>query len=237
MTRRVFFELIIQVNKAVFIPLKDDNPTYRFPYVTVFLIALNCVLFIYQIFSPEGINYLIYKMGTIPYELTHFTSLSSQRIPPVLTIPVSMFLHGSLLHLAGNMLYLWIFGNNVEDYLGPMKFTGFYLFSGLAASLLHIIFNGNSRVPMIGASGAIAGILGAYMLLYPRARVLTLVFLFFFIRIVPVPAAFVLGFWFLMQVLNVGIGGGVAWFAHIGGFLAGIVLLSWISGRKPKAWI
>ncbi|MFO7865716.1 MAG: rhomboid family intramembrane serine protease [Candidatus Aminicenantes bacterium] len=109
--------------------------------------------------------------------------------------------------------------------------------SGLAASLLHIIFNINSRAPMIGASGAIAGILGAYLILYPRARVLILVFLFFFIRIVHIPAAFILGFWFLLQLLNVGVGGGVAWFAHIGGFLAGMMLLGWISGKKPKAWM
>jgi membrane associated rhomboid family serine protease len=221
----------------MFIPLKDDNPTYRFPYVTVFLIAVNCALFIYQIMAPDGINYLVYRMGAVPYEITHFTSLSPLRISPPLTLLVSMFLHGSLLHLGGNMLYLWIFGNNVEDYLGPFKFAGFYLLSGLAASLLHIAFNSGSRIPMVGASGAIAGILGAYMILYPRARVLTLVFLFFFIRIVPIPAAFVLGFWFLMQLLNVGMGGGVAWFAHIGGFLAGMMLLSWISGKKPQTWV
>jgi membrane associated rhomboid family serine protease len=220
----------------MFIPLKDDNPTFRFPYVTVILIALNCGLFVYQVFSPEGINDLVVKMGAIPYEITHFTSLSPVRIPPHLTLFASMFLHGSLLHLGGNMLYLWIFGNNVEDYLGPVKFAGFYLLSGLAASSFHIIFNVNSRVPMIGASGAIAGILGAYMILFPRARILTFVFLFFFIRIVPIPAAFVLGFWFMMQILNIGIGGGVAWFAHIGGFLTGIILLSWISGRKPHVW-
>jgi len=149
-----------------------------------------------------------------------------------------MFLHGGIFHLLFNMLYLWIFGNNVEDFLGPVRFIFFYLLSGLGASFTHVIFNFNSQYPMIGASGAIAGILGAYLLLYPRARVLTLIFLFFFIRIVPIPAAVVLGLWFLLQVLNIGVGGGVAWFAHIGGFLVGIVLVKIITQkRKPKVWI
>jgi membrane associated rhomboid family serine protease len=130
------------------------------------------------------------------------------------------------------MLYLWIFGKNIEDYLGSLRFVIFYLLSGLGASLTHIIFNPNSQVPMIGASGAIAGVLGAYLVLYPRANVLTLVFLFFFIRIVPIPAAFVLGIWFFLQIMNVGMGGGVAWFAHIGGFLVGILLIKIFSGRS-----
>jgi membrane associated rhomboid family serine protease len=151
-----------------------------------------------------------------------------------------MFLHGSLFHLLGNMLYLWIFGNNVEDVLGPLRFLLFYIICGLAASLTHIAFHPLSRVPMIGASGAIAGVLGAYFLLFPGARVLTLVFLFFFIRIIPVPAGLVLGLWFIMQVLNVGLGGGVAWFAHIGGFVAGLVLaLPWIGRARRmgrRAW-
>jgi membrane associated rhomboid family serine protease len=136
------------------------------------------------------------------------------------------------------MLYLWIFGNNIEDFLGPARFILFYLLGGLGASFTHIIFNINSQYPMVGASGAIAGILGAYLILYPRARVLTLVFLFFFIRIVPIPAAVVLGLWFLLQVLNIGMGGGVAWFAHIGGFLVGILLIKiFTQKRKPKVWI
>ena len=149
-----------------------------------------------------------------------------------------MFLHGSVLHLFGNMLFLWIFGNNIEDFLGPFRFVLFYFLSGLGASLTHIIFNPNSQVPMIGASGAIAGVLGAYLILYPGARVLTLVFLFFFIRIMPIPASFFLVVWFLAQVLNVGIGGGVAWFAHIGGFLIGIALIVYSKRkRKKKVWI
>jgi len=222
----------------MFIPLKDENPTSRFPYVTIFFIGLNILIFFYQIFSPQGIQYYVYKMGAIPYEITHFKTLSFfPRISPPLSLITSMFLHGGLFHLFGNMLYLWIFGNNIEDFLGPFRFVLFYLLSGLGASLTHIIFNPNSQIPMIGASGAIAGVLGAYLILYPGARVLTLVFLFFFIRILPIPAAVILGLWFLAQVLNIGLGGGVAWFAHIGGFLIGIGLIKIYSKKKYKAWI
>ena len=233
----------------MFIPLKDENPTSRFPIVTVLFIALNVVIFFLQLVSPEGLQFYVYKMGTIPYEITHFKSLplligqTAEQIPrlnPALTLIVSMFLHGGFFHLLFNMLFLWIFGNNVEDFLGPFRFILFYLVSGLGASLTHIIFNPNSQVPMIGASGAIAGVLGAYLILYPNARVKTLVFLFFFVRIVSIPAAFVLGFWFFMQLLNVwggGAGGGVAWFAHIGGFLIGIVLIKLITKKRPKVWI
>jgi membrane associated rhomboid family serine protease len=233
----------------MFIPLKDDNPTSRFPIVTVLLIALNVVIFFLQIISPEGLQFYVYKMGTIPYEITHFKSLplvisqTAEQIPrlaPAFTLIVSMFLHGGFLHLLFNMLYLWIFGNNVEDFLGPFRFILFYLVAGVGASLTHIIFNANSQVPMIGASGAIAGVLGAYLILYPNARVKTFLFLFFFIRIVSIPAAFVLGFWFFMQLLNVwggGLTGGVAWFAHIGGFLIGIGLIKLITKKRPKVWI
>ena len=218
----------------MFIPLRDDNPTRRIPYVTVLLLALNILVFFFQVLSPSGLEYYVLRMGAIPYEITHFTSLTIPnipRLPPPLTLLTAMFLHGGLFHLLGNMLYLWIFGNNIEDYLGSFRFVLFYLLSGLGASLTHIIFNPNSQVPMIGASGAIAGVLGAYLILYPRANVMTLVFLFFFIRIVPIPAAIVLGFWFLLQVMNVGMGGGVAWWAHIGGFLVGVLLIKIFSGR------
>ena len=231
----------------MFIPLKDDNPTSRVPYVTVLFIALNAVVFFYQLFSPEGLQYFVYKMGAIPYEITHFKALSVvmlesreplARLSPPLTLIVSMFMHGGIFHLVFNMLYLWIFGNNIEDFLGPTRFIIFYLLSGLGASLIHIVFHPNSQVPMIGASGAIAGILGAYLILYPQARILTLVFLLFFIRIIAIPAAFVLGIWILIQVLNIGAGGGVAWFAHIGGFLIGIALIKLFTKRqKPQVWV
>lgn len=231
----------------MFIPLKDDNPTRRFPYLTVLFIGLNILIFLYQVFSPAGLQYHIYKMGAIPYEITHFRSVHNfpwlspdyfPRLSPPLTLLTSMFLHGSIFHLLFNMLYLWIFGNNIEDFLGPFRFILFYIISGLGASFTHIIFNFNSQYPMIGASGAIAGVLGAYFILYPRARVLTFVFLFFFIRIIPIPAGVILGLWFLLQVLNIGISGGVAWFAHIGGFLIGILLIKiFTKQRKAKVWI
>ena len=219
----------------MFIPLKDENPTQRFPVVTVVLITLNVLVFLYQIFSPQGLQYSIYRMGAIPYEITHFTTISQlPRISPPLTLLTSLFLHGSFLHLFGNMLYLWIFGNNIEDFLGPFRYILFYLVSGLGASLVHIIFHPSSMIPMIGASGAIAGVLGAYFLLYPGARVLTLVFFW----IIPVPAFFILGLWFVAQVMNIGIGGGVAWFAHIGGFLIGVALIRiYIKRRRIPRWV
>jgi membrane associated rhomboid family serine protease len=226
----------------MFIPLRDQNPTSRFPIITILFIALNVVIFFYTLFFPGGPQYLIYRMGAIPYEITHFKSLmlvsyqtSEQiaRLSPPLTLITSMFLHGGIIHLLFNMLYLWIFGNNVEDFLGPFRFILFYLISGLGASLTHIISHPNSQVPMIGASGAIAGVLGAYFILYPNARVLTLVF----ISVIPIPAFFVLGLWFILQVLNVGIGGGVAWFAHVGGFLVGLGLIKLITRRRPRVWI
>ncbi|MDH5468856.1 MAG: rhomboid family intramembrane serine protease [Candidatus Aminicenantes bacterium] len=219
----------------MFIPLKDENPTRRFPIVTVILIALNILIFLYQVFSPQGLEYHVLRMGAIPYEITHFTTVTFfPRISPPLTLLTSMFIHGGILHLFGNMLYLWIFGNNIEDFLGPFRFILFYLISGLGASLIHIAFHPSSQAPMIGASGAIAGVLGAYFLLYPGARVLTLVFIW----ILPVPAFIILGIWFVAQVMNIGIGGGVAWFAHIGGFLIGLGLLRlYLKKRRVRSWV
>ena len=215
----------------MFIPLRDENPTRRFPVVTILLIAANAAIFLYQAFSPLGLAHYVQRMGLIPFEISHFQSAAEgARLSPPLTLLSAMFLHGSLFHLAGNMLFLWIFGNNVEDFLGPLRFGLFYLISGLGASFFQVVLSPNSRVPMIGASGAIAGVLGAYFLLYPGARVLTLVLLW----IIPIPAAFVLGLWFVLQVLNVGMGGGVAWFAHIGGFLVGLALVKPLAGRSRR---
>ncbi len=174
----------------------------------------------------------VLRFGAVPFDIVHFRAVGgTDAFPAALTLLTSMFLHGGLFHLLGNMLYLWIFGNNIEDRLGPFRFTLFYLASGVAAALTHILAQPGSRVPMIGASGAIAGVLGAYAVLFPHARVRTFVFLVFYIDVVSVPAGLVLGIWFLAQVLNVGMGGGVAWFAHIGGFLAGIALLRLALGR------
>ncbi len=145
-----------------------------------------------------------------------------------------MFLHGGILHILGNMLFLWVFGDNVEEAMGYLRYLLFYLTCGFVAALAHILLNPSSAIPMIGASGAISGVLGAYIVLHPRARVHTLIFLFFFIRVVQIPAAFFLGFWFLFQVLGVGSGGGVAWLAHVGGFLAGIVLVKIFAQEKER---
>jgi membrane associated rhomboid family serine protease len=162
------------------------------------------------------------------------------RIPPELSVVTSMFMHGGWMHIIGNMLYLWIFGNNIEDRLGHVRFVLFYLLSGAAAALAQSLANTHSEVPMIGASGAIAGVLGAYMVLFPRAHVLVLVPLGFFTQLLRLPALLVLGFWFVLQFLQGGLmapgeGGGVAYLAHIGGFVAGIVLILLFGGRRPTA--
>jgi membrane associated rhomboid family serine protease len=217
----------------MFIPLRDENPTHRFPAVTILLVALNTAIFITQAISPQGLSYHVMRMGVIPYEISHLRSLAEGvRLSPGVTVFTAMFLHGSLFHLLGNMLFLWIFGNNIEDYLGHLRFSLFYLLSGLGATFVQVVFSPNSRIPMIGASGAIAGVLGAYIILYPAAKVRTLVFLFFIIRVLDIPAAYVLGLWFVLQVLNVGLGGGVAWFAHIGGFLVGMGLIRVVHRRR-----
>jgi membrane associated rhomboid family serine protease len=210
----------------MFIPLRDENPTSRLPVVTVLLIAANVAVFLLQGASPHGLELGAARFGAVPYNITHFRLLpDAAGFPPLLTLLTSMFLHGNLFHLLGNMLYLWIFGNNIEDRLGPVRFVLFYLACGVAASLTQVLALSDSRIPMIGASGAIAGVLGAYWMLFPRAKVMTFVFLIFYIDVVPVPAGIALGLWFVLQILNVGMGGGVAWFAHIGGFLMGLLLI------------
>jgi membrane associated rhomboid family serine protease len=219
----------------MFIPLRDDNPTSRFPVVTIGLISVNLLVFFLQAFSPEGLQLAAIRFGTIPFEITHLRSLDQAlRVPPLMALFTSMFVHGSLFHLLGNMLYLWIFGNNIEDYLGSFRFLLFYFICGLSASLSQVAAMPNLKVPMIGASGAVAGVLGAYWILFPRARVMTFLFLFFYITVVPIPAGIVLGIWFFAQILNIGMGGGVAWFAHIGGFLAGLALVWFHRGRRAR---
>lgn len=209
------------------IPIKDDTPSSTFPYATVSIIAVNVAVFIYQLTLgyKQGSDF-IYKTAAIPFEITHLTDISPVAVVPVpLTIFTSMFVHGGLFHLGGNMLYLWIFGDNIEDRLGHVKYIIFYLLTGVIASLVHILTEPHSESPMIGASGAVAGVLGAYFLLFPKGKVHTLVFLLFFVSVVKIPALFFLGFWFLMQLLGLGTGGGIAWYAHIGGFLSGALLI------------
>lgn len=199
---------------------------------------MNILVFFIQIMSPEHPARIAYSYGAIPHALLTFRDV--QPIHPVMTLFTSMFMHGSILHLASNMLYLWIFGNNIEDKLGYAKFIVFYVLCGVAAAYSHALTNPASTTPMIGASGAVSGILGAYLLLFPRARVHTLIFLGFFIQVVRLPAVFVIGFWIIIQFINgmVSAGqasqGGVAWFAHIGGFLVGIALIKIFVGRTKR---
>jgi membrane associated rhomboid family serine protease len=226
-------------------PLKDNIPTSTFPVVTVTLIALNVLAYFFfqhgtlTFGDPSGQAYLcnLADYAAVPREITHpgFQIQNCGGAHPAtwLTPFTAMFMHGGLLHLGGNMLFLWIFGNNVEDAMGPVKFIVFYLLGGLAALALQVAIDPASTVPTIGASGAIAAVLGGYIVLYPRARVLTVIFIVFFFTLVEIPALFVLGIWFLQQVLfgyfglnePTGSGGGVAYFAHIGGFAFGLLTI------------
>lgn len=210
------------------IPLKDDIPSRTYPLVTVAIIAVNVMVFMYQLtLGMQDIEDFIYKTAAIPIEITgHYDVYPEAFVPLPFTLVTSIFVHGGLLHIAGNMLFLWIFGDNVEDSFGHVVFLVFYVLSGVAASMVHVLIDPSSTVPMVGASGAIAGVLGAYFLLFPRAQIQTLVILPLYISMARLPALLFLGFWFLFQVLSSGAaasaGGGVAWFAHIGGFVVGI---------------
>ncbi len=233
----------------MFLPLKDINPTSRKPIVTYSLILANVAVFIYELSLGTRASAFIAAFGTTPYEITRITDLVG-KLPvgmPIihypgpphvwLTLLSSMFMHAGFWHLGGNMLYLWIFGNNIEDILGPVKFLIFYLASGLFAHALHIAHDPSSMIPTVGASGAISGLLGAYLIVFPGARIITMVFLGFFIRMASVPALFVIVYWFIIQFvygmasLGGEAGGGVAWFAHIGGFLGGVALIYLMAGR------
>jgi membrane associated rhomboid family serine protease len=232
------------------IPLKDDIPTRRLPIVTIALILINAVVYFgfQQGFISLGDvgNQRVAEYGAIPLEITHpgtecvpnqegtqiacgTGDFGFGQAPFWVTIFSSMFLHGSLLHLAGNMLFLWIFGNNIEDSMPRPVFVVFYLLGGLIALAGQVLSDPNSAVPTVGASGAIAGVLGAYARLYPRARVVTLIFIVIFFTVVTLPALLVLGLWFFLQLLPAFsgpvTGGGVAYFAHIGGFLFGVLLI------------
>lgn len=221
------------------IPLKDDLPTRNFPVVTVTLIAINILVFFYEVSLGPGTEGLIFAYGAIPFRLMQGIETGRPTLPVVISLFTSMFLHGGLMHVGGNMLYLWIFGNNIEDVMGHARFLFFYLICGIAAVYSHAFIDPTSRVPMIGASGAVSGVLGAYVLLFPHAKVLTLVPIGFFIQIIRVPAVIVLGLWIVVQFLNGLLTsnqmGGVAWFAHIGGFFAGMVLIHLFRKRRRRS--
>ncbi len=220
------------------IPLKDDQPTHSFPLMTIALIAVNIAVFFYQVSLGPATEALVFTYGAIPFNLMN-TVESRVAIPSVaVSIFTSMFLHGGFFHLGGNMLYLWIFGNNIEDAMGRSRFLIFYLICGIVAVYSHAWFEPASRIPMIGASGAVSGVLGAYLLLFPKARILTLVPLGIIMPIIHIPALIVLGFWFLAQIGNSLLtpsgAGGVAWLAHVGGFIAGMSLIFLF--KKRKRW-
>ncbi len=224
------------------IPIRDDVPSRTYPIVNVALIALNVLAFLFEVtLEPGQLELLMHDYAVVPAR--YFASSSSGLLPlgvdqstVGLVVPIftAMFLHGGWLHVGGNMLYLWIFGDNVEDRMGHAKYVIFYLLCGVLATLAHIFTNAGSRVPSLGASGAIAGVLGAYLVLYPRARVITLVPIFIFLQFIRLPAILLLGFWFVQQffygVASIGVHsaqtGGVAWWAHVGGFVSGMLLVN-----------
>jgi membrane associated rhomboid family serine protease len=247
------------------IPIKDNIPTDRFPFVTVALILANFVVYILAIrhggsfFSGPDIQEVV-KYGAIPFALTHpgdhcglvqiGTSVgigcAHRPVPNTLptweTVFTSMFMHASILHIAGNMLFLWIFGNNLEDAMGPIKYLAFYIAGGIVALALQVAIAPKSAVPTLGASGAIAAVLAGYIVLYPRARILTLVIIIFFFTVIELPAFVMLGIWFIEQALfaaanlttPTGGGGGVAYFAHIGGFLFGLLTVRLLATRRKR---
>jgi membrane associated rhomboid family serine protease len=241
------------------LPLKDDVPTRSFPLVTVALIVVNVLVYLYEFMlgfpvqptraaaaaAQRAYEGFIFEFGLVPCRIgdacpASVLTLVTGAPPAWLTVFTSMFVHGSLFHVGGNMLYLWIFGNNVEDAMTKGRFVVFYVLSGVVAALAQYLGHPGSPVPMIGASGAVSGALGAYLILHPHAHVWTLVGFGWFWRLVPVPAVIVLGFWIVVQLLNtvftVGSGepGGVAWLAHVGGFVAGMALVN-VFRQRPRA--
>jgi membrane associated rhomboid family serine protease len=232
-------------------PLRDNIPTDRFPVVTVALIVANVIVYFFlqdgRLGLPDnglGGDWPVPTYAAIPCEFTGADPCNTAPGGPstILTAFTSMFMHGSILHLGGNMLFLWIFGNNVEDSMGAIKFIVFYLLGGIAADVAHIALSAGSDIATLGASGAVAGVLGGYLLLFPRARVVTVVFIIFFFTILELPAILFLGVWIVQQALFAYFdllqpssdGGGVAYFAHIGGFVAGLVLIRAFASEKRR---
>lgn len=222
------------------IPLKADLPTRTVPFMTILLILINVGVYFYQLSLGPNQWQFFFTHGAIPYRMVHGFSVNGLPAPIVQSIFTSMFIHGGFFHVGGNMLYLWIFGNNIEDEFGHLRFLFFYFICGVIAAYSHALIDPASKIPMVGASGAVSGVLGAYFLLFPRAKILTLVPIGFFITTIRIPAMVVLGFWVIGQFMWVlstpkG-GGGVAWFAHIGGFIAGMVLLRYFRRPRRPRW-
>lgn len=222
----------------MFIPLKDLNPRRTYPVVNTILILTNVIVFLYQLtLSPRQYQAFVAANATIPSHVDRFFTGHASFEYAFLPLVTSMFMHMGFLHIAGNMLFLWIFGDNVEDYFGHFSYLLFYFVCGIGSDIAHILFNLHSPVPALGASGAISGVMGAYIVLFPRARVLTLVFILF----LPIPAFVILGYWFLLQFLagvtSVGTAatGGTAWWAHIGGFLLGMLITFFTMGNRRSS--
>jgi|TARA_B110000438_G_scaffold303145_1_gene363363 membrane associated rhomboid family serine protease len=217
------------------IPLRDDNPTTSKPIVTYFIIGLCILIFLIQ-FSSQSYKTgnIFYSYGLIPSVLMGHNQLPIDlyAIPAWLSVFTSMFMHGGFMHLAGNMLYMWIFADNIEDNLGTSRFLIFYFLSGVGAAMTQVLIDTHSQVPMVGASGAIGGILGAYLINYPNAKVLVLIPFGFFSQLIKIRALYVLGFWFILQFISSG--GGVAYAAHIGGFISGIILILFFNKKNLK---
>ena len=223
------------------LPIRDEIRAHRFPFVNYTLIALNIIVFIFELMAGPDLEAALYEIALIPANVTAGFDLGDLK-----AIFTSMFLHAGLSHLLGNMLYLWIFGDNVEDRLGHFWYLVFYLAGGIVAAFAHVALNPNSVIPTVGASGAIAAVLGAYLILFPQVKVLTFVPIGFFLRLTLLPASLLLGFWFVLQLFNglltLGLAdmGGTAFWAHIGGFVFG-VLIGWLCnkkslGRKVSSW-
>ena len=225
------------------IPIRDEQPRFSTPFVTYFLIGINLLIFFFEAaLAPSSLETLIHQFGLIPSHVTRLLAGAGNTNPAVALFPIltSMFLHGSWLHVFGNMWFLWIFGDNIEDYLGHFKYLVFYLVSGVAAAVAQIALTPGSRVPTVGASGAIAGVLGAYFILYPKARVLNWFPPIFFFHL---PAWIMLGYWFLVQFLSgaatsiqysSNTTGGIAFWAHVGGFVAGMAMIKVFPERPQR---
>jgi membrane associated rhomboid family serine protease len=225
------------------IPLRDENPSSTVPVVTRALIVVNVGVFLYEVALGQGLAAFVGDFGLVPLRLLESFKGAENPLPVIATILTSTFLHGGWLHLIGNMWYLWIFGDNVEDRMGHARYLLFYLAGGAASGVLHTVMNPHSPLPTVGASGAIAAVLGAYLVLFPRARVVTLVPLFIVIQLMALPAVVVLGLWFVFQffagALSLGYAagstGGTAWWGHIGGFAFGMLLGRVLGSRTPRA--
>ena len=217
------------------IPLKDDNPISGKPVVTYFIISLCVLVFLVQLGSQSyKTGQLFYSYGLIPSVLMGNNQLPIDlyAVPAFVTIFSSMFMHGGFMHIIGNMLYMWIFADNIEDDLGPSKFIIFYLLSGVGAAMTQVLIDTHSQVPMVGASGAIGGVLGAYLINHPKAKVLVLIPFGFFSQLIKIKALYVLGFWFILQFISSG--GGVAYAAHIGGFVTGMILILFFNKKIKR---